>query len=183
MPKGISLGVPAGRRGCLLLLLSSLLTAACGGPGKPATPVAERVCEGARTAAARELGYPTGTQVLSRDPVNVSCVVNGRGPLQVRIVTQTGSQAYTEFDTETSHQDQVYGAGIHEPGQIPQAIEVRGTVAVWIPAQREVVATDAEPGRGGTYVTVTVSGAAGTAALRLAQVITRATFAARPGLP
>jgi hypothetical protein len=53
--------------------------------------------------------------------------------------------------------------------------------AVWIPAQREVVATNAQPGHTGTYVTVTVSGPAGARALRLAQAITRATFAAHPG--
>jgi sugar/nucleoside kinase (ribokinase family) len=127
------------------------------------------------------LGYPVSARILSRDAANISCVVSGRSGLRVRVVTQTGDQAYTEFDTETSHQSQVYGPGIHEPGQIPRGITVPGTVvAVWIPAPREVLATNAEPGHGGTYVTVTVSGAANVA-LAMARAITRVTFAARPG--
>lgn len=180
----VSLGARAGRRACLALLLSSLPAAACGGPGRPAKPVAERVCAGAVAAAARGLGHAPGAEILSRDPVNVSCVVSGRGGLRVRVLTQTGDQAYTEFDTETSHQSQVYGAGIHEPGQIPQGITVPGAAAaVWIPAAREVVATNAQPGHAGTYVTVTVSGPAGAGALRLAEAVTRAVFNARPGVP
>ena len=88
-----------------------------------------------------------------------------------------------EFDTETSHQSQVFGPGVHEPGEIPRAITVPGAVAaVWIPAQREVVATSGSPTHGGSYVTVTVTGRSprGPAALALAQAIARATFAAHP---
>jgi hypothetical protein len=166
----------------VILLVGGVISAGCGGSASPAKPAAERICDGSQGAAVQQLGYPARVAIVSREPANVSCVVSGRGTLRVRVVTQTGDQAYTEFDTETSHQSQVYGPGIHEPGQIPRAIKVRGTVvAAWIPAQGEVVATDAEPGHPGTYVTVTVSGSAGATGLRLAQAITRATFAAHPG--
>jgi hypothetical protein len=166
----------------VILLMGGVISAGCGGSATPAKPVVERVCDGSMGAAAQRLGYPVRVAIVSRDPTNVTCVVSGRGRLRVRIVTQTGDQAYTEFDTETSHQSQVYGPGIHTPGQIPQGVTIPGAVAaVWIPAQREAVATNAQPGHAGTYVTVTVSGSAGATALRLAQAITRATFAAHPG--
>lgn len=122
-------------------------------------------------------------QIVDRDPANLECALTGRG-LGVRIVSQASATAYMQFDTETSHQSQVFGEGVHEPGQIPQAITVRGAVvAVWIPAKREVVATSGSPTHGGAYVTVTVTGpsARGPAALALAQAVARATFAAHPG--
>jgi hypothetical protein len=162
--------------------LGCIATAGCGGAATPAKPTAERVCSASERAAGQVLGYSARAAIVNRDPTNVSCVVTGRTELKARIVTQTGDQAYTEFDTETSHQSQVYGPGIHTPAQIPRGVTIRGAVAaVWIPAQREALATNAQPGHRGTYVTVTVSGPAGAIALRLAKAITRATFAAHPG--
>jgi hypothetical protein len=103
----------------------------------------------------------------------------------VKVVSQTTPQAYTSFNTEVSHQEQVYGPGVHTPGQIPVNISVPGAVvAVWIPAQSEVIATSAQPLKAGTYLTVTVAGhgagARGAPARALAIAVGRATFAAHP---
>jgi hypothetical protein len=160
------------------------LASGCGGASRPPRPVADRVCDGARHAAGL-LGYSVSARLADRDPANLECTLDGRG-LRVAIVSQASSQAYTEFDTTTAHQDQVYGSGVHEPGQIPAAVSVPGSVvAVWIPAQQQIVATDAEPGRSGTYLTVTASGSAvrGERALVLARAVARATFAAHPDVP
>ncbi len=156
--------------------------AGCGGSGPPPRPVAERVCGGARSAASARLGYPVSAQIANRDPANLECALTGRR-VGVRIVSQASPGAYMAFDIVTSHQSQVFGPGIHEPGQIPRAISVPGAVvAVWIPAQREVVATSGSPSHGGAYVTVTVTGRAarGAVALALARTVARATFAAHP---
>jgi hypothetical protein len=112
-------------------------------------------------------------------------VLTGR-QVRVTIVSQAGGRAYTEFDTEVTHQDQEFGPGVHDPGQIPSAITVPGSVvAVWIRAQVLLVATNATPTTGGAYVTVAVSGRAAPAkiALRVATAAARATFAAHPNRP
>jgi hypothetical protein len=109
-----------------------------------------------------------------------------RRQVRVTIASQAGTRAYTEFDTEVAHQEQVFGPGVHEPGQIPSAITVPGSVvAVWIPAQMLLVATNATPATGGAYVTVAVSGPAAPAkiALRVATAAAGATFAAHPNGP
>ena len=76
--------------------------------------------------------------------------------------------------------------GVHDPSQVPRAITVPGSVvAVWVPAQMLLVATNATPTTGGAYVTVTVSGRAAPAkiALRIATAAAHATFAAHPNGP
>jgi hypothetical protein len=107
--------------------------------------------------------------------------------VQVTVGSQAGTRAYTEFDTETAHQEQVYGnGGVHDPSQYPTPITVPGSVvAVWIPAQLLLVATNATPSTGGAYVTVAVKGRAAPAkiALRVAEAAARATFAAHPNGP
>jgi hypothetical protein len=112
------------------------------------------------------------------------------GPqVQVTIDSQAGPRAYTEFDTETSHQSQVFGnGGAHDPNQYPLPVTVPGSqVAVWIPAQLMIVATDSTPTNGGAgaYVTVAVRGHAAPAktALRIATAAAGATFAAHPDGP
>jgi hypothetical protein len=163
--------------GCVVL-------AGCGGASRtaPPRPAAERVCNGASGAATALLGYAVRSHIADRDPANLECVLHGR-KLRVEIVSQASTRAYTEFDTTTSHQDQVYGPGVHEPGQIPVQISVPGSVvAVWIRAEQEIVATDATPTSGGAYVTVTITGRSSRKqkARMLAQALARATFAAHP---
>jgi len=83
----------------------------------------------------------------------------------------------------------VFGnGGVHEQNQFPVEITIPGSqVAVWIPAQMMVVATDSTPTNGGAgaYVTVSVSGRAAPAktALRVATAAAGATFAAHPDGP
>lgn len=193
-----ALGLPT--VGGLAVLAACAVLAGCGGPGTPAAshgphtppasraagePLAGRICGGARQEAASALGSPLSARVVSPAAADLRCVLTGR-QVRVSIESQAGTRAYTEFNTEVSHQDQVFGPGVHEPGQIPSVIAVPGSVvAVWIRAQDLLVATNATPSTGGAYVTVAVSGraASGATALRLATAAARATFAAHPSGP
>jgi hypothetical protein len=125
-------------------------------------------------------------RIVSPAAASLQCVLTGN-QVQVSLGSQAGSRAYTEFDTETAHQEQVFGnGGVHDPNQVPTAITVPGSVvAVWVPAQMLLVATNATPTTGGAYVTVAVKGSAAPAkiALRVATAAARATFAAHPNGP
>ena len=177
----------------LAVLAGCALLGGCGGSSATAPrahasaePLAERVCNGARQAAAKALGSPLSVRIVSPAAASLQCVLTGR-QVRVTVGSQAGTRAYTEFDTETAHQEQVYGnGGVHDPSQFPRAITVPGSVvAVWIPAQMLLVATNATPTTGGAYVTVAVSGRAAPAkiALRVATAAARATFAAHPDVP
>ena len=156
-------------------------------PHASGAALAVRVCGGARQAAAKAFGSPLSERIVSPAAANLVCVLTGR-QVQVTIDSQAGPRAYTEFDTEISHQSQVFGnGGVNDPAQDPVQITVPGSqVAVWIPAQLLVVATDSSPTNGGagTYVTVAVSGHAAPAktALSVATAAAVATFAAHPDL-
>jgi hypothetical protein len=179
----------------LAVLAGCALLVGCGGSSASAPrarassdALAERVCGGARQAGAKALGSPLSERIVSSPAANLECVLTGRQVL-VTIDSQAGPRAYTEFDTETSHQDQVFGnGGVHEQDQFPVQITVPGSqVAVWIPARMMVVATDSTPTNAGAgaYVTVAVSGRAAPAktALRVATAAAGATFAAHPDGP
>jgi len=181
--------------GGLAVLAGCALLAGCGGSSTPARSapaprasgesLAERVCGGAREAAEKVLGSPLSARIVSPVAASLECVLSGR-QVQVTVESQAGPRAYTEFDTETAHQEQVFGPGVHKPSQIPVAITVPGSqVAVWIPAQMLVVATNATPTTAGAYVTVAVSGQAAPAkvALRVGEAAADATFAAHPNGP
>jgi hypothetical protein len=147
--------------------------------------LAERVCDGARKAAAQAFGAPLSARIASPAAASLECVLAGR-QVQVTVDSQAGPRAYAEFDTTTSHQSQVFGnGGAHDPAQDPVQVTVPGSkVAVWIPAQQMIVATDSTPNNGGAgaYVTVTVTGPAAPAkvALSLAKAAAAAVFAAHP---
>jgi len=189
----------------LAVLAGGALLAGCGGSGASAprahassthassthassAALAVRVCGGARQAAAKAFGSPLSERIVSPAAANLVCVLTGQ-QVRVTIDSQAGPRAYTEFDTEASHQDQVFGnGGVHNQNQFPVQITVPGSqVAVWIPAQLMVVATDSTPTNGGAgaYVTVAVSGRAAPAktALRVATAAAGATFAAHPDGP
>lgn len=123
-------------------------------------------------------------RILSREASNVVCAVRA-GRVRVQVISQAVPQAYTEFDTESSHQSQVYGPaapGVHNAGRTPLQVIVRGAVAaIWVPAQAELIATSGSPtSQGGAYVTITVSHVSGPAARTLAIDVGRAVFAAGP---
>ncbi|HVT68786.1 MAG TPA: hypothetical protein VHF26_13630 [Trebonia sp.] len=153
--------------------------------------LAVRVCGAARQAAAKAFGSAMSLRIVSPAAVNLECVLTGR-QVQVTINSQAGPSAYTEFDTELSHQAQVFGnGGANNPAQQPVPATVPGVpAAIWIPAQQMIVATDSTPAGGssgvpagaGAYVTVAVGGRAAPAkaALRVATAVTAATFAAHP---
>jgi hypothetical protein len=156
--------------------------------GASGDALAIRVCGGARQAAAKALGAPLSARIVSPGATDLTCLLTG-SQLKVAVESQAGPRAYTEFDTETAHQSQVFGnGGAHDPDQDPVAVTVPGSkVAVWIPAQLMVVATDSTPDNGGAgaYVTVAVSGRAASAktALSIAKAAAGATFAAHPDGP
>jgi hypothetical protein len=181
----------------LAALAGCALLAGCGGSSAPAPrapasthasgePLAKRVCGGARQAASKAFGSPLSARVVNPAAASLQCVLTGR-QVRVAVGSQAGTRAYTEFDTETSHQEQVYGnGGVHDPSQFPTPITVPGSVvAVWIPAQMLLVATNATPTTGGAYVTVSVTGHAAPAkiALGVAAAAAGATFAAHPNGP
>jgi hypothetical protein len=176
-----------GRRATLVLTLCAVSAAGCGGGGTSTSssgasmPVAARVCARAHQAAAAQLHGPVSTRVANSDPANVECVLK-RGRARVDVVAQASPQAWTEFDTTQSHQDQVYGPGIHTPGQIPRNESVGSMLAQWIPAKNQLFATNGTPTRGGSYVTVTVTrGPSPDAArARLAQAVGVATRSGAP---
>jgi hypothetical protein len=178
-------------------LLSGVTVAGCGGgasspkaspstaPASSPAAVAARVCQSAGQAARPFLGTGMQVRVADTDPVNIECLINGRG-MELDTVAQASSQAWTEYDTETVHQSQAYGPGaVHDPAQIPQPVPgLPGNVA-WIPAQNEVVATNGTESVGGTYVTVTVTrhSSGSPSSLAVASAVTRALLATAPRGP
>jgi hypothetical protein len=195
----------------LVVLAGGALLAGCGGSSASAPrahassprassaraasdALAERVCGGARKAAAKAFGSPLSERIASPAAANLECVLTGR-QVQVTIDSQAGPRAYTEFDTTSSHYSQVFGnGGANNPAEQPVPATVPGSqAAIWIPAQLMLVATDSTPSGGGNgapagagaYVTVAVSGHAAPAktALRVATAAAGATFAAHPDGP
>ena len=110
------------------------------------------------------------------------------GGLRIDLVAQQSPQAYTQFNTTASHQEQVYGPaapGVHRPGEIPQDASEGQMIAGWIPAENQLFATNASPTTGGSYMTVTVTrGDKGDADRRkLARAVALATLAVAPRGP
>ena len=169
----------------LIAAIGGLLVAGCGS-STPSKPVAQRICGGSGRAAAAELRRGVTVTIAGRDVTNVVCTLHA-GRESVQIVSQASPAAYTAFDTETSHQSQVYGPaapGVHQANRTPlQIIVPKAVAAVWVPAQAEIIATNTLPTRpSGAYVTVTVNGrhVAADAARTLARTVATAIFAARP---
>jgi hypothetical protein len=173
------------------------LAAGCGGGGssagttsaaavKPAA-VPGRVCGQAKTTAASVLAAPVTVRIADRDPTNVECVLRGGG-VRIDLVAEQSPQAYTQFNTTLSHQQQVYGPaapGVHNPGEIPQDASEGPMVAGWIRAESQLFATNGSPTSGGSYVTVTVTRGAKRDAERrkLARAVALATLAVAPRGP
>lgn len=176
-----------------VVLLCCATVAGCGGATSgpkgtsSTTPashpsVAAHVCREAGQAARPLLGDGIRVRIADDDPVNIECLIDGRG-IDVDTVAQATSQAWTEFDTATVHQVQAFGSGaVHVPSQLPHPVPgLSGNVA-WIPAKNELLATNGTQSRGGTYVTVTVTrrSSGRPSSLSVASAVTRALLASAP---
>jgi hypothetical protein len=149
----------------------------------PAQPVAQRVCAAVRRAAAARLGAAVNVRVTDSDPTSLRCLLRGRG-MRVAVNSQPSAVAYTEFDTTSSHYSQVFGNGaVHNSRDQPVPVSGVGGAAIWVAAQEQLVATNASPGQGGVYVTVTVTGGSARQHDRIlvARAAARAALASTPG--
>lgn len=158
--------------------------AGCGGSGSPRSsqPVATRVCARAGHAARSLLGTTLGVTVIDRDPANIQCSLQAAGT-RVEVTAEASPRAWTEYDTVTVHQVQAYGSGpARDVSQLPLPVAIPGAAASWIAAQGKLVATNGSPSAGGSFVTVTVSGASAHV-LPLAHAVARATLASAPRGP
>jgi hypothetical protein len=164
--------------------------AGCGGSSSSSTTsavgknVAQLVCAGARTAATSVLGRAVSLTIADRDPANVECLLHGSG-MRLDVVAQQSARAWEQWDTTQVHQVQAYGASAnHQPAQIPKTVDASGALAAWIPAQRMMFATNGTQSKGGSYVTVNVSGKRhGGAELKLARAVTLAALKVAPTGP
>lgn len=111
----------------------------------------------------------------------MECLVRAGG-FRLDVVAQASPQAWVQFDTTQVHQMQAYASGSrHVASQIPKDESGHGMVAGWIAATHELFATNGSPTRGGSYVTVTVTGGGGRAtSARLARAVTVSVLAVAP---
>jgi hypothetical protein len=179
-------------RTVLVTTVCCAVAAGCGGASSSSSTTsavarnaAQLVCAKARGAAAASLRAAVSLTVADRDPANVECLLRGSGT-RLDVVAQQSAQAWTQWDTTQVHQDQAYGPSAnHQPAQLPQALDTSaGINAGWIPAQRMIFATNGTQSRGGSYVTVTVSGRRhGKAEVALANAVMLATLRVAPKGP
>lgn len=163
-------------------MLCCWVVAACGGSSKhqaivSRVPPAQRVCAGQLRAVA---GVITGARVriLDRDPTNIECLVS-KGSLRVDTVAQASELAWTLYDTTQVHLIQAFGSGsVHVASQLPHPVPGLSGNALWVPGQKELIATNGSQSRGGSYVTVTVKGTS--SGLAVATAIARATLRLAP---
>jgi hypothetical protein len=164
--------------------------AGCGGSGSTnsftAAPkdAARRVCDAARGAAAPSLHQAVSLKIANGDPANVECLLRARGT-RLDLIAQQSAQAWAQWDTTQVHQDQAYGPSAdHQQSQIPLSFNAPGILVAWIPAQRMLFSTNGTQSKGGSYVTVTVSGKRrGQAEIQLARSVTLAALKVAPKGP
>lgn len=135
------------------------------------------MCEGQLRAAA---GLVTGARlrILDHDPTSIECLVS-KGSLRIDTVAQASELAWTQYDTTQVHLIQAFGSGsVHVASQLPHPVPGLGGNALWIPAQKELVATNGSQSRGGSYVTVKLKGTS--SGLPVATAVARATLKLAP---
>jgi hypothetical protein len=122
--------------------------------------------------------------ITDRDPTNVECILRGPGT-RLDLVAQQSAQAWAQWDTTQVHQLQAFGPSAKpQPAQIPKYFNAPGVLVGWIPAQRMIFATNGTQSKGGSYVTVTVSGKRhGHAEVNLARAVTLAAIKVAPKGP
>jgi hypothetical protein len=175
----------------VVTLLCCGTAAGCGGSSASSTAsaapknAAQVVCAGARAAARSALGRVVSLRIADRDPGNVECILRVSGA-RLDLVAQQSARAWEQFDTVQVHQEQAYGPSAdHQQAQIPVNVNSPGDVnAQWIPAQRMLFATNGTQSKGGSYVTVTVSGRRhGKAEITWARAVTLAALKVAPKGP
>ena len=99
--------------------------------------------------------------------------------MKVDTVAQASELAWTQYDTTSVHLTQAFGSGsVHVASQLPHPVPGLGGNALWVPAQKELIATNGSQSRGGSYVTVKVKGHA--SGLAVATAVARATLRLAP---
>lgn len=170
------------------IVLCCAAAVGCGGSGSHSPPAgphaAQRVCGRAGVAAHAVLGDRVLVHVANHDPANIECLLHGSGA-DVDLIAQASSRAWTQYDTTVVHFAQAFGSGsgVNKPGHLPQGVHLGTANASWVPAQQELVATNATESTGGSYLTVTVTHLATAPALRLALAIAKAALATAPRGP
>ena len=146
---------------------------------------AQVVCAGCAGGRGRRLEHrAVSLKIANGDPANVECLLRVSGT-RLDLVAQQSAQAWAQWDTTQVHQAQAYGPSARpQPAQIPQTVNADGALAAWIPAQRVLFATNGTQSKGGSYVTVRVSGRRrGAAEIQLARAVTLAALKVAPKGP
>lgn len=145
---------------------------------------AQQVCASARGAAAASQHRAVSVKIANGDPANVECLLRVSGT-RLDLVAQQSAQAWAQWDTTQVHQVQAYGPNAKpQPAQIPKTVDAGGALAAWIPAQRLLFATNGTQSKGGSYITVTVTGRRrGAAEIQLARAVTLAALKVAPKGP
>jgi hypothetical protein len=167
--------------------LVAILIAGCGGAGASGSHMsaAQRVCGQAGRAAARVLGHSPTVRIANRDRADIVCRLHS-GRVSIRVEAQASSQPWMEYGTTQVHLIQAFGSGsVHTRSQLPVNVKGVGLQALWVPAQDELVTTNATESSAGNYLTVQLShvGPGGLSARRLASEVGRAALRAAPSGP
>jgi hypothetical protein len=167
----------------LLGAACAALVSGCGGAAKPQGPPAPRVCGQAAKAAARVIGHAPSEKIVSPDRVDIVCRLRS-GRLTIRVEAQASTQPWVEYGTTQVHLVQAFGSGsVHKRSQLPRNVTGVGSQAIWVPAQEELVTTNAtSESSAGSYLTVDVNHG-GRSAQRLATQVARAALAMAPSGP
>jgi hypothetical protein len=119
--------------------------------------------------------------VTDKDPTNIACSLEGRGA-GLAVTAQASAQAFTAYDTAMTHFEQALAAAGQT--QHPQNLSGLGTVASWVPSQRELLATNGSQFRGGNFLTVAVTRwSSGQAPLMVARAIAKRALPLAPRGP
>jgi hypothetical protein len=120
--------------------------------------------------------------ITDKDPTNIECTVEGKGA-GLALTAQASAQAFTAYDTAMTHFEQALAAAGQT--QHPQSLSGLGTVASWVPSQRELLATNGSQFRGGNFLTVAVTrwSSSGQTPLAVARVVAKRALPLAPRGP
>ena len=153
---------------------------------KTTVPAAPRVCGSALDAARTLLGAHTRMRITNSDAANIECVVTGAG-VHLDVNAQALALAWNQFDTMAVHQAQANeNANSENNPQLPVDLPPQGDrQAAWIPASRQLIATNGTQSTGGSYVTVNVTRRSkrGPDSVKIAEAVGYAMLAVAPRGP